>query len=100
MRERQFRAAFSPARTVAIAKAIVTDKIKAEGHRAGQAFLAELRRAKTVDDVRSLYPRNFEASAWGALFSMNDLQHLQSSWPPAQASRLAWIVIDSTEVLH
>jgi CRISPR-associated endonuclease Cas1 len=54
VREHQFRAAFNPRRTVEIARAIIGQKIKVEGHRreAGQAFLTELQRTKTVDDVR------------------------------------------------
>ena len=54
VRERQFRAAFNPRRTVEIARAIIAAKIKAESYRgkARQAFLTELQRTKTVDDVR------------------------------------------------
>jgi len=56
VRERQFRAAFDPGKTVAIAKAIIGKKIRAEGLRreAGQTFLAGLHRAKTADDVRHI----------------------------------------------
>jgi CRISPR/Cas system-associated endonuclease Cas1 len=56
VRERQFRAAFNQTRTVAIARAIVTAKIKAEHHRqaAGKAFMTGLQKARTVDDVRHI----------------------------------------------
>ena len=54
IRCKQFAAVLDPARTVAIARAIVAAKVRAEGHRreAGQAFLAGLQRAKTVEAVR------------------------------------------------
>ena len=53
VRERQFRAAFDQRKTVEIAKAIVTAKIKAERHeQAERTFLTGLHQARTVDDVR------------------------------------------------
>jgi CRISPR/Cas system-associated endonuclease Cas1 len=56
VREKQFRAAFDPKKTVGIARAIVTAKVKAERHRreTGRAFLAGVQRAKTADDVRHI----------------------------------------------
>ena len=56
MRERQFRAVFDRKKSLEIAKAIVTRKVKAEGHRreTRQAFMTGLQRAKTVDDVRHI----------------------------------------------
>jgi CRISPR/Cas system-associated endonuclease Cas1 len=54
VRERQFRAAFDPRKTVEVATAIVGRKIKAERHARldERAFLTGLQAAKTVDDVR------------------------------------------------
>jgi hypothetical protein len=68
LRELQFRTAFDPRKTVEIARAIVTAKIKAEGHRRefGQAFLAELKRTKTTDDVRHVEGRTPAGTVRGA----------------------------------
>jgi CRISPR-associated protein Cas1 len=56
VRERQFRAAFDPGKTLEIAEAIVTKKIKAEGlaRMTERDFLAALYKARTTDDVRHL----------------------------------------------
>ena len=53
-RERQFKVAFDPAKTAAVARAIVAKKIKAEGHSqpVKRAFLAELKKSRTTDEVR------------------------------------------------
>jgi CRISPR/Cas system-associated endonuclease Cas1 len=53
-RERQFRAAFDPRKTVEIARAIVGRKIKAEKHErlVEQEFFGALQQTKTTDDVR------------------------------------------------
>jgi CRISPR-associated endonuclease Cas1 len=73
VRERQFRAAFDPTKTVAIAKAVVAAKFRAEGHRreAGQAYLAGLQGTKTVDNIRHIEAQ--AAQIWWqqlALFKM------------------------------
>jgi CRISPR-associated endonuclease Cas1 len=56
LRERQFRAVFDARKTMEIARGIVNNKIKAEGH--GQSiereFLSGLRKTTTTDDVRHL----------------------------------------------
>ena len=54
VRERQFKAAFNPAKTAAIARAIVAKKIVAESHARTikREFLARLQKARTTDDVR------------------------------------------------
>jgi CRISP-associated protein Cas1 len=54
IRERQFRAALDPKKSAAIARAIVTAKVKAEGHlrEVERAFSTELLKTKTADDVR------------------------------------------------
>jgi CRISPR-associated endonuclease Cas1 len=54
VRERQFRAAFDPAKTAATARAIVAAKVKMEGHAKvlERSFLTRLQQAKTTDDVR------------------------------------------------
>ncbi len=56
IRERQFKAAFDLERAIVIARKIVTEKIKAEGHSPvpKQSYLAALRSSKTVDDVRHI----------------------------------------------
>jgi CRISPR/Cas system-associated endonuclease Cas1 len=54
VRERQFRAAFDPGKSLGIARAIVAAKIKAENHEPPikQNFLVGLQKAKTTNDVR------------------------------------------------
>jgi len=56
VREKQFRAALDPKKTVVVAKAIVAAKIKAEGHQreVKEAFLAGLQRTKTAEDARHM----------------------------------------------
>ena len=56
IRERQFRGAFDPRKTVVMARAIVAAKVKAENHARPdeRAFLATLRSAKTADDVHHI----------------------------------------------
>jgi CRISPR/Cas system-associated endonuclease Cas1 len=56
IRERQFRMAFNPRKSAAIARAIVATKVKAERHRyeTERALVAELKRARTTDDVRHI----------------------------------------------
>jgi CRISPR/Cas system-associated endonuclease Cas1 len=53
-RERQFKAAFDPTKTAAIAKAIVAAKIEKEKHSrpVKSNFLKALRKARTTDDIR------------------------------------------------
>ena len=68
VRERQFRAGFDPRKTVAIARAIVAAKVRAEGHRreAGQAFLTGLQRAKrrTMFAISRPKPRKSFGGNW------------------------------------
>jgi CRISPR/Cas system-associated endonuclease Cas1 len=54
VREQQFRAVFNRTKTVEIARAIVSEKIKAEAHERliEREFLSAVRRAQTTDDVR------------------------------------------------
>jgi hypothetical protein len=54
VRERQFKAAFEPTKTTAIARAIVAKKIAHENHPRPVKldFLTTLRKARTTDDVR------------------------------------------------
>ena len=54
VRERQFKAAFGPTKTAAIARAIVAKKIAHENHSKPVKldFLTTLRKARTTDDIR------------------------------------------------
>jgi hypothetical protein len=54
VRERQFKAAFDPTKTAAIARAIVAKKIAHENHSKPIKldFLTTLRKAQTTDDIR------------------------------------------------
>jgi CRISPR/Cas system-associated endonuclease Cas1 len=56
IRERQFRMAFNPRKSAAIARSSVAAKVKAERHRyeTERALVAELKRARTTDDVRHI----------------------------------------------
>jgi CRISPR associated protein Cas1 len=50
LRAKQFAAVLDPTKTVAIARKIVSAKVKAEGNESG--FLTALRTTKTTDDIR------------------------------------------------
>lgn len=56
VRERQFQAVFDTRKSVAIARAIVTAKVKAEGHsrEVERAFSISLLKTRTPDDVRHI----------------------------------------------
>ena len=85
VRERQFRAAFDPRKTVEMAQAIVTAKVKTEGHQrdTSRAFVAELNRTKTTDVVRHVEAQ--AAQLWWkqwAEFGMREFR-VTSRWEKA-----------------
>ena len=88
VRERQFKAAFDRRKTVEITQAIVARKIEAQGHSRvnKRMFLAELRRARTVDDIRHVEAKAVQVwwrqwEGFGMRFVGADVPGGWGSWP-------------------
>jgi CRISPR/Cas system-associated endonuclease Cas1 len=88
IRRKQFAAVLDPVKTVAVARAVVTAKVKAEGHArvAERVFLAALRASKTTDDVRHVEAK--AAQVWwrqwaefGMRFAGSGVPVEWRSWP-------------------
>ncbi len=87
IRERQFRAALDPKKSAAIARAIVTAKVKAEGHlrEVERAFSTELLKTRTPDDVRHV-----EAKAAQEFWRQWDGFQMRFAEPTVPAAWRTW----------